>query len=71
MSRKNEKPSIRRHVLVYNDDWAFLEAYYGKANGASGIGTGAAVRQIINTYVMRLKAKLESEMEAKASRGPS
>lgn len=62
MSRKTENPSSRRHILVYNEDWEFLEKAYGNAS-ESRLGVGPAIRNIIHAYVNSLKAKVQRRVD--------
>ena len=62
MAKKALLPQSRRHILVYDEDWEFLEAEYG-TDSASKIGVSAAVRTIIHGYVVRLRAKATAEYD--------
>lgn len=56
MSRKSLKPQSRRHIWVYDDDWAYLDARFGEAS-ESRQGVGPTIRRIIEIYVTNLKAR--------------
>ncbi len=62
MSKKVELPQTRRHILIFDEDWDYLEQNYG-ANGAKPIGISAAIRKIIHAKVLGLRAKVSSAMD--------
>jgi hypothetical protein len=62
MRKKNLIPQSRRHILVYDEDWEFIEENYGK-DSDSKIGTGKAIRSIIHSYVKALKEKANNAIE--------
>lgn len=78
MSKRSERPQTRRHVLIFDEDWDWLEANYGPYS-ENKIGTGAAARQIIHLHVKRLKQVVQDRLdrrpavaavaEAEASKG--
>lgn len=61
MSRKSIAPQSRRHIWVFDDDWAYLDATFGKRGNA--YGTGAAIRRILQIYVANLRAKEQAAIE--------
>lgn len=63
MSKKNLLPSRARHILVYDQDWVFLEAMYGRQGGAKPLGTSVAIRAIIHAYCQRLNAGAEQKLD--------
>lgn len=64
MSKKSELPQTRRHVLVFDEDWAWLEAQYGQYS-ASRIGTGTAIKTIIHHQVRALRQRVEDNLDAR------
>ena len=56
MTKRSLLPQHPRHILIYDEDWEFLQAEYGP-DGAVHIGVSSAIRTIIHSYVTRLKAK--------------
>ena len=62
MSKKAERPQRARHILVYDEDWAYLESVYGRS-GQGTMGVGPAIRQLIHAWVSRQRAR--------ASTGPA
>lgn len=58
MTRKASQPQSPRHILVFDEDWEFLEQQYGR-NSVSHMGVSPAIRAIIHAYVRRLKAHAE------------
>ncbi len=68
MSRRSELPQSRRHVLIFDEDWEFLEANYGQYS-ANRIGVGVAVRRIVHQQVRFLRQKAQDLADARQSRG--
>lgn len=66
MSRKSELPKSRHHIMLYDEDWDFLEANYGKVS-ATPIGASAAISAIVHAKVRQLKAKAAEEWERQQS----
>lgn len=64
MSRKALLPQSRRHLWIYDEDWAFLRKNFDN-NG----GVGPIVRQIIHLYVGNLKAKQQKAIEVPGAEG--
>lgn len=62
MSRKSAIPQSRRHILVFDEDWEYLESQYGRPYGVTPLGTSAAVRLLIHKYVRKLKAREEEAL---------
>lgn len=56
MTRKTAQPSSRVHILIFDDDRAFIERRFGR-DSASRKGLGETCRDMIHLCVMRLKAK--------------
>lgn len=56
MSKRAERPQSRRHILVFDEDWEYLDKLYGP-QGLKRIGVGPAIRQIIHAKVKALKAR--------------
>ena len=67
MSRKTDLPTSRRHVLIYDEDWSFLENHYGNYS-TNRIGAGIAARQIIHRAVLLLKQKAADEADRRLQR---
>jgi len=67
MSKKTRLPSRPRHIRVYDEDWDFLENYYGR-NSSQPIGTTKAIRGIVHAFVTRMQVKADglSQGEAQA-----
>lgn len=66
MSRKALLPQRARHVLIYDEDWDWLQQVYGRQGGAKPIGTSVAIRTILHAYVKRARA---TEVEVLDSEG--
>jgi hypothetical protein len=72
MSKKTRLPSRPRHIRVYDEDWDFLDNYYGR-NSSKPIGTTKAIRGIVHAFVTRMRVKADSlsqgELEALQASG--
>lgn len=68
MSRRSELPQSRRHVLIFDEDWEFLEANYGQYS-ANRIGVGVAVRRIVHQQVRFLRQKAQDLADARQGAG--
>ena len=62
MSKKAVYPQSRRHILVYDEDWEYLDRRYGK-NTTSRIGMGAMIRNMIHLHVKALREREERKAE--------
>src|ERR1700733_6894468 len=69
MSRRALLPQSRRHVLVFDEDWAWLESAFG-VYSPSRMGPGAAVRQIVHRYVKWLREREQGLLDASPALGP-
>jgi hypothetical protein len=69
MSKKSPLPQSRRHLLIFDEDWEFLESVYGKDSGPGSIGTGVAVRKFIHSWVGMLKARALARLDATGAEG--
>lgn len=63
MPRKSIAPQSRRHVWLFDDDWAFIESRFGKQS-PSNLGTSAAVRAVIQSWVANMRKKEQDRIEA-------
>jgi hypothetical protein len=65
MTKKTERPAHPRHVLIYDDDWEFLERYFGLgAPRHRRVGCGYMCREYIHQGVEALKQRMrESALE--------
>lgn len=66
MVRKSELPKARYHVMLFVEDYEFLEQEYGK-NGPKPVGVSAAISAIIHAKVLDLKARAAEAYEALAA----
>jgi hypothetical protein len=64
MTRRHEKPTSRRHIQIFDEDWEFLEANMGPES-ASPLGVGTAIRMIVHAKVQGLRAKIIGALDAK------
>jgi hypothetical protein len=64
MSKRAELPQSRRHILVFDEDWDFLERAFG-IGSPNRFGVGPAIRQIIHAKVKDMKAKLVAKRDGR------
>jgi hypothetical protein len=60
MSKRSRLPQSARHILIYDDDWEFLEARFG-SQGIKPIGVSNVIRALIH---QRITAWREAEARA-------
>jgi hypothetical protein len=56
MSARIEKPSVARHLQIFEEDWEFLDINFG-LRSAHPIGISKAIRNIVHSRVKALRAK--------------
>jgi len=56
MTKRPEQPLVRKHVMLFEEDWEFLSENYGPG-GAKPIGVSDAIRKIVHAKVNGLKAR--------------
>jgi hypothetical protein len=69
MSKRSPLPQDRHHVMVYDEDWEYLQRHYGPAS-ANKIGVGPAIKEVIHAYVKNLKAKAQRAIDSGAEAVP-
>lgn len=62
MTRRHSRETRRFHCLLYADDLDFLEGRFG-INGDRPIGTGTAIREIVNKRVREMKARIQAAVD--------
>ena len=62
MSKKARLPQSRRHILVYDEDWEWLDTHFG-ATSPRPIGVGPSCREIIHKHVQDIKAKFQEALD--------
>lgn len=65
MSKKSIMPQSPRHIMVYDEDWEFLQMAYGK-DSPSKLGISSAIQAIIHKRVMEVKARYYSRLDQQA-----
>ena len=72
MPRKSDLPKSRHHIMLFDEDWEFLEVNYG-ATSRSPIGVSAAVSAIVHAKVSDMRARaaeaFERQREERAANG--
>lgn len=66
MSKRSALPQSRKHVLVYDEDWEFLEREYGRYS-ASHIGVSEVLRKMIHKWVLALKERANEAASARVA----
>ena len=51
MSKRSRLPQSPRHVLVYDEDWEYLETRFG-ATGIKPVGVSTVLRALIHNKVL-------------------
>jgi hypothetical protein len=55
MTKKALLPQSRRHVMIYDEDWQWLERHYGPGSPHEKIGISGAVKTLVHRFVTRSK----------------
>lgn len=56
MPRRATLPISKHHIGLFDEDWSWLDDHYGRYSG-NQLGTSAAVRAIIHSKVLELRAR--------------
>jgi hypothetical protein len=59
MPRKVRLPQSPHHVMIYDEDWVYLEGLFGRHNGPQAVGTSAAIRRMVHSWCQRMRAREE------------
>jgi hypothetical protein len=70
VSKKSELPQSRRHIMIFDEDWEFIDQYYGPRSD-SRLGTGTAIRNLIHRAVVHLKSEAQRLADHRARAGDS
>lgn len=73
MPPKASLPSTPRHIRIFDEDWTFFEAHFGRMSQRP-MGVSKAIRGIIHAWAERMKAKADAtelggEVERAAEKG--
>jgi hypothetical protein len=71
MSKKAVLPQSRHHILIYDEDWAWLELHYGPGGAKAELGISGAIRAIIHQRVLGMKAVANKTLDGRALSGSS
>lgn len=64
MTKKSDRPTTPRHILIYDDNWEFLERYFGAgAPRNRRYGTGFMCRRLIDEGVKAMRLRMQSVVE--------
>ncbi len=67
MPKLSNLPSSRRHIMVYDEDWAFLSEHFAKGTEAN-MGEGVAVRELIHKRVIAMRQAIADKQEEAMAR---
>ncbi len=60
--------SSRHHIVLFDEDWEFLNRAFGKPDGVHPIGVSEAIRAIVHKRVLALKNRANAQYDAEQSR---
>ena len=63
MSRRSTHPQSRHHIILYDEDWKWLEESYG--DGGTVMSPGIWVKELVHRAVLRAKAQQQEALDAK------
>jgi hypothetical protein len=55
MTKKALLPQSRHHVMIYDEDWKWLERHYGPGSQHEKVGISGAVKTLVHRFVTRSK----------------
>lgn len=64
MSKQLALAASRHHVVIYDEDWQFLNENFGIGTAAN-LGPGVAAREIIHKRVMQLRERQNTALSAR------
>lgn len=67
MSKKSDRPQHPRHVMIYDEDWDYIERNYGRQSGTSAIGSSAVVRALVHKWVQGQRARAQQALDQEVS----
>lgn len=56
MSKRIERPAVARHIQIFEEDWDFLEANFGR-HTARPLGAGRAIRDLVHARVRSMRER--------------
>lgn len=68
MSKRAEMPQSRHHVLIFDEDWEWLDANCGPYS-ESRMGVGVAIRKIVHYHVRVLRQKAQEAADRRGAPG--
>jgi hypothetical protein len=70
MSRKARLPQTPRHVLIYDEDWEYLETRFGQV-GIRPIGVSNVIRAVIHQKILDWREKERESMQEQPNARPT
>lgn len=62
MTRRLPLSQSRRHVLIFDEDWEFLNTWFGNSSSVK-TGVGPAIRAIVHQRIEYLRAKQAASLD--------
>lgn len=61
MVKKTDRPTTARHILIYDEDWEFLERFFGAgAPRHRRVGCSQQCRDYVHDGVMALRRRIRA-----------
>lgn len=64
MPRQSPLPQSSHHILLYDEDWEWLQRYYGVNNHPNRLGASAAIREIVHDKIKERRALQEIAVDS-------
>lgn len=62
MPRKSLLPQSSHHVMIFDEDWEFLQQLYGP-RGLKPLGVSQVIQTIVHRKVNELRARYHAELD--------
>jgi hypothetical protein len=66
VTKRKERPAIRRHILIEEVDWEFLGELYGR-DSPSKLGQGQAICSIVHRWCQSKRQEIVSRLDQRQS----
>ena len=68
MSKKSTIPQERHHLMIYQEDWEFLESYCRDRAGEN-LSPGVVIREMVHKRIMALREKINQAIDTMPATG--
>lgn len=65
MSKKAILPQRARHIMIFDEDWEFIDKIYGMKS-PSKLGVSEAIRTIVHKKCQAMRARYEGQLDERA-----